>query len=221
MNDQYSSGNHIVTGKRNLTESTFVLTFTRGNMQFTAGQRILAGIKGDIDQRDYSIYSGEDDESLEILVKEIDEGNVSLKLRNCEPGHLLNISGPYGSFTIKKEDMNTSRLIFIATGTGISPFHSFVRTYSDIDYLLIHGIRYKEETYDREQYDPGRYITCTSQEASQGKKTRVTDFISGFRITPDMLFYLCGNGRMIYDVSRILLNKGVPAGSIFSEIYFA
>ena len=35
-----------------------------------------------------------------------------------------------------------------------------------------------------------------------------------------MLFYLCGNNSMIYEVYHILLNKGIPDENMFMEVYF-
>ena len=115
---------HKVIQIRNLTESTYVLKFTRNNMQFRAGEHIIAGLKGEMDQREYSIYSGEDDDYLEILIKEVKDGNISSKLKQCKEGDLLDVNGPFGSFGIEKFDMRSKKHIFISTGTGISPFHS-------------------------------------------------------------------------------------------------
>jgi ferredoxin--NADP+ reductase/benzoate/toluate 1,2-dioxygenase reductase subunit len=178
------------------------------------------GREGEMDQRDYSIYSGENDDFLEILLKEISFGNVSVKLRNCKPGDLLQVNGPFGSFVPETFDIGSRKFIFVATGTGISPFHSITKTHPSIDYTIIHGIRYSDEAYEREEYESKRYLICTSQEAADGRRGRVTDFLSSFRISPDMLFYLCGNSSMIYDVSHLLKNRGVPAVNILSEIYF-
>jgi ferredoxin/flavodoxin---NADP+ reductase len=215
-----SPGEHTVTQIRFLTESTFILRFTRERMHFKSGQHLIAGLKEDMDQREYSIYSGENDDYLEILVKEVKNGNVSSKLRSAQPGQLLDINGPFGSFGIESFDLFSKRLIFIATGTGISPFHSFIRSYPGINYTLIHGVRFKSEAYEKDEYDPDRYILCTSQEKSSGRKGRVTGYISDFTITSDMLFFLCGNGGMIYEVYHILRIKGVPAEKISSERYF-
>jgi ferredoxin--NADP+ reductase/benzoate/toluate 1,2-dioxygenase reductase subunit len=189
-------------------------------MDFKSGQHIIVGLKGELNQREYSIYSGENDDYLEILVREVPDGNVSQQLKNCKPGDLLQVNGPFGSFGIEKFDLLTRKHVFIATGTGISPFHSLVRSYPEIDYALIHGVRYANEAYERDEYDPRRYILCTSKETNEGKKGRVTRFLSGFRVKSGMLFYLCGNSNMIYEVSHILQDKGVPAEQILTEIYF-
>lgn len=211
---------HEVTQIRHLTESTFILRFDRGNMQFRAGQRIIVGLQGDLDQREYSIYSGENDDFLEILVREVENGNVSAKLKNCEPGQFLQVNGPFGSFGIEIYERYTRKHVFIATGTGISPFHSIVRTYPGIDYTLLHGVRFRREAYDKSEYEDSRYFLCTSKEKSAGPKERVTGFLLKYRVKPDMLFYLCGNGSMIYEVYHILRNKDIPPENIFSEVYF-
>jgi ferredoxin/flavodoxin---NADP+ reductase len=205
---------------RFLTERTFVLRMERGDMQFRAGQHIIVGLKGELDQREYSVYSGEGDDYLEILVREVLDGKVSIQLKNSIPGQLLQVNGPFGAFGIESFDMFSRKLVFIASGTGISPFHSFVRSYPGINYTLIHGVRYINEAYERTEYDPSRYILCPSKESYDGRKGRVTRFLTGFRVNPDMLFYLCGNNNMIYEAYHILRDKGVQDENIFSEIYF-
>ena len=211
---------HKIIHTRVLTERTFVLRIERGNMQFKAGQHIIVGLEGELDQREYSVYSGEKDDYLEILVREVPDGSVSKQLKQCRPGELLKVNGPFGSFGIESFDMFSRKLVFIASGTGISPFHSFVRSYPGIDYTLIHGVRFKNEAYESEDYDPLRYILCTSKESAGGHKGRVTRFLPGYRVNPDMLFYLCGNNSMIYEVYHILRDKGIPDENIFTEIYF-
>lgn len=211
---------HRIQKVRFLTESTFVIRFDRAGLEFRPGQHIVVGLAGVLNQREYSIYSGEKDECLEILVREVPGGNVSLQLKNCQPGDFLQVNGPFGSFGIEKFNLLTRKHIFIATGTGISPFHSMVRSYPEIDYTLIHGVRYANEAYDRDEYDPLRYILCTSKEINGGKKGRVTRHLSAFRVKSGMLFYLCGNSNMIYEVDHILRDKGVPSENILTEVYF-
>jgi ferredoxin--NADP+ reductase/benzoate/toluate 1,2-dioxygenase reductase subunit len=211
---------HKIRQIRFLTDETFVLRFDRGDIQFRPGQRIIVGLKGDLDLREYSVYSGGNDEYLEILVREVLRGNVSPRLKHCKPGDLLQVNGPFGSFGIESFDRFSRKLVFIATGTGISPFHSFVRSYTGINYTLIHGVRFKAEAYESTEYDRHRYILCTSKESNEGRKGRVTKFLPDYPVKPDMLFYLCGNNSMIYEVYHILLNKGVPDENIFMEVYF-
>jgi ferredoxin/flavodoxin---NADP+ reductase len=211
---------HRISSIRFITDETFVVRFERGEMQFKAGQHIIVGLKGELDLREYSVYSGENDEYIEILVREVLKGNLSVKLKNCKPGDMLQVNGPFGSFGIEPFDLYNNSHIFIATGTGISPFHSFVRSYPGIDYTIIHGVRHKAEAYDRNDYVKGRYILCTSKETNDGRKGRVTTFLPSFTLKPGMMFHLCGNNSMIYEVYHILRNKGVTDEKIFTEVYF-
>jgi ferredoxin--NADP+ reductase/benzoate/toluate 1,2-dioxygenase reductase subunit len=192
----------------------------RGDMHFKSGQHIVVGPEGEMDQREYSIYSGENDEFLEILVREVPDGKVSLQLKQCKPGQQLQVNGPFGSFGLEKFDMFSRKYVFVASGTGISPFHSFVRSYPGIDYLLFHGVRYNREGYEMDHYDPARYILCTSKESTGKNRGRVTGFLPRYPLSPDMLFYLCGNNNMIFEVHNILTGRGIPLENIFSEIYF-
>jgi ferredoxin--NADP+ reductase/benzoate/toluate 1,2-dioxygenase reductase subunit len=211
---------HKIRQIRFLTEKTFVLRLDHGNLQFKAGQHIIVGLKGELNQREYSVYSGEKDDYLEILVREVLDGSVSVQLKHSKPNQLLQVNGPFGSFGLETFDMFSRKLVFIASGTGIAPFHSFVRSYPGINYTLIHGVSYNNEAYERNDYDPSRYILCTSKESSGGHKGRVTRFLPGYRVNSDMLFYLCGNNNMIYEVYHILRDKGIPDENIFSEVYF-
>lgn len=205
---------------RYLTENTFVVRFEKKNIQFRSGQRLIVGLRGDLEQREYSIYSAENDDYLEILVREIAAGNVSLKLMKCKPGDMLQVNGPFGSMVIEPFVRTSGKFLFVATGTGISPFHSFVKSYPGLNYRLIHGVRNSSEAYESEEYASDSYFLCTSREYREGRKGRVTVFLQKFSIPSDTLCYLCGNGNMIYEVYHILLEKGIPADQIYSEIYF-
>ncbi len=205
---------------RFLTKSTFVLTFNRDNFQFTAGQHVIVGTEVSLNQREYSIYSGEKQDYLEILVKEVIDGNVSKQLRNCKPGQLLEVNGPFGTFKLVTKNMYSIKHLFIATGTGISPFHSMVISYPGIRYTILHGIRYLKEAYNKDDYLRKSYIPCISEEKSSSHTGRVTKFLPEYPIEPDMMFYLCGNSSMIYEVCDILREKGVTGDRILTEVYF-
>ena len=218
--DQTFAHDFSVISKRFLTASTFVLRFTRNDLRFRAGQHLIVGLKGEMDQREYSIYSSENDEYLEILVKEVKEGNISVKLKESRPGDLLQANGPFGSFCLQPSDIRSGKFVFVATGTGISPFHSIVKSYHETDYMLIHGVRTSEEAYESDSFDKYRYILCTTQDRNSDHHGRVTTFLQKYSIAPGTMFMLCGNGGMIYEVYHILREKGVQPQDIISERYF-
>jgi len=206
---------------RELTESTYVVRLNRNGLQFRAGQHITLGPVNEVESREYSIYSGEQDDFLDVLVKEVDDGNISKKLKRVQQGDWLNFDGPVGYFTLNDEDIqNDRRFIFVGSGTGIAPFHSFVKSYPGLDYTLIHGVRYGYEAYDRQDYDPERYVLCTSRDEEGDFHGRVTEYIKQNIYDTNALYYLCGNINMIYEVFDIMKLKGVPSNHLHAEVYF-
>ena len=205
---------------RELTPPTYIIRFERQNIQFKAGQYIGLGFKDYPYMRDYSIYSGEKDDYLEVLIKEVQDGDLSVKFKQWAAGNLLKYDGPFGSFLLNEKDIDQKHFIFVATGTGIAPFHSFVRSYPTLKYTLLHGVRSFSEAYDKDHYGKDNYILCTSKDSKGNFKGRVTGYLRKNRINKDEVFYLCGNGGMVYEVYEILQEKGVSLDQIFLEVYF-
>ncbi|MBU3928209.1 MAG: oxidoreductase, partial [Bacteroidetes bacterium] len=81
-----SKGKHKLHAIKFLTGSTYIMQMERNGLEFEAGQHILLGADGDLNQREYSIYSGNNDTFLEVLIKEVDDGDVSKKLKDTKPG---------------------------------------------------------------------------------------------------------------------------------------
>ena len=63
---------------RELTGHAFSLKLSKARFKFKAGQHISLGIVGGNQSREYSIYSGENDPNLEVLVKEVENGYLHL-----------------------------------------------------------------------------------------------------------------------------------------------
>jgi len=205
---------------RHLNESTYVLQFSRGGLEFMPGQHIKLGIKGSGEHREYSIYSGVNNPSLEVLIKEVDDGLVSTQLKNVQKGDEISMKGPRGFFLTDIIPSKKEKLLFIASGTGIAPFHSFVMTHPETDYRIIHGIRNMDEAYERDHYAEGRYFACTSRGNRGDYNGRLTDYLrTGTEEKADKV-YLCGNSSMISDAIEILRSQGYAHDQLFTEVYF-
>ena len=204
---------------RYLTPSTYVMRVDRNGMEFNAGQYITLGIPGNNQVREYSIYSAESDESLEVLIKAVDEGSVSKQLHHLISGELLDVDGPFGFFTIDPARRN-EKFLFVATGTGISPFHSMAGSYPGLNYTVLHGVRTADEAYERDWFAKDRYVLCTTRSEEGDYLGRVTDYIKENTVETDTLVYLCGNCDMIYDVYDLLTSRGFPVNNIKTEVYF-
>lgn len=211
---------HQVISLRNLTPSTYIIRLEKKDFTFKTGQYITLGYSGSIDRREYSIYSAEQDDYIEVLIKEVEDGLLSKKLKRCKPGDKLDIDGAFGHFSLKKDEIKNKKFLFISTGTGISPIHSFIHTHPEMDYTLLHGIRHKEEAYESESYDSYRYILCTSGEDTGDFNGRVTEYLLKNPVSPDTICYLCGNCHMIYEAYDILEKQGIKLGPIHTEVYF-
>ncbi len=211
---------HEVVSVRHITESTYILRLVRNGLEFTPGQYVRIGKKGNIDKRDYSIYSSTEEDFLEVIIREVQDGTVSKSLKQCNPGDRIELEGPFGFFRINEEIRDKGNFLFIASGTGISPFHSIIKSYPGIDYQLLHGVRYGDESYGQQDYTPERLILCTSRDASGDYFGRVTDYLRENPVSENTLCYLCGNVEMINDVYDILEEQGVPSDNMHAEVYF-
>ena len=206
---------------RRLTDDTFSIRLPKSRFKFRAGQHISLGINGDYQSREYSIYSGENDENLEVLVKEVKAGYFSPKLAKLKQGTLVEVNGPFGKFRIDEKRIADHKFVFIASGTGIAPFRSMVRTYPELDYLVIHGVRYGNEAYDKHEYDPERHILCTTADKiGQVHGRLTTGYLKTATFGANTQFYLCGNSNMIFDALEILKEKGFDREQIHCEVYF-
>lgn len=211
---------HEILDIRFITDSTFVLRIERKGLEFSAGQHICVGPPNGIHTREYSIYSAENEDFLEILVKEVENGLVSPSLKKLNKGGYVVVEEPVGYFTIDKALPSNQKHVFLASGTGISPFHSFIKSHKNLNYTLLHGVKRAEENYDADVYEKSRYKLCTSREGTGDYYGRVTDYIKEHPFGKDAHYYLCGNCNMIHDVYDILEKQGVSTDNIHAEVYF-
>ena len=206
---------------RLLTDSTYVLEVERKGMKFEAGQHLLLGEPISIHKREYSIYSGTNDENLEVLIKEVEDGLVSKQLKQLRKGDMLEIEGPLGFFSIDPEVIKQKKkFLFVASGTGIAPFHSMIKSIPELDYTLLHGVRYAKEAYEKDTYDKDRHILCTSRDNEGDFRGRVTDYLKQHDIDKDTICYFCGNFNMIRESMNSLEKKGIPPSQLHAEVYF-
>lgn len=210
---------HKVLDVESLTESTYRIRCERADQEFKAGQCANLGFPGAGVNREYSTYSGENDPYLDFLIKQVEGGLVSVQLKSLKPGDDVEVHGFYGDFRIKTPH-DGRPYCFIGTGTGIAPFHSFVRSYPELDYQILHGVRYARERYDHQDYPSGRYLSCVSAENGGDFRGRVTDYLRLDPVDRAAMFYLCGNRAMISETYVLLRQQGVDSNNIVSEAFF-
>lgn len=219
---------HKVLGVRHLTDSTYVLQVERAGFEFIPGQCVNIGLSSSGINREYSTYSSlNDSKKMEFLIRVVENGKVSTALQKLKKGDSVQLDGAYGKFTLRDPQDSKKKYVFIASGTGIAPFHSFALTYPNLDYTVLHGIRNEEEQYDKKDYKKGRYIACVSKNQKlENSKTqgvfagRVTDYLRNNKVDNKAIYYLCGNTDMINEVYDILRENEVNGDQIFTEVFF-
>jgi ferredoxin--NADP+ reductase len=217
--------------------------------QFTnLGLSNLAGAQNDErERRAYSMASAPGEEA-EFYANEVQEGGFSpqlLKLREGDP--IWIDTKPSGFFTLDELPAGDD-LWLLATGTGLAPYLSMLRSgeaqrrFPRI--VLVHGVReqgalgYRVELEQRAQgVSSFRFVPVLSREAavSGGLAGRIPVLISNGElercagITLDALrsrVLLCGNPQMIVDTRAVLETRGLKLhrrrapGQILTENYW-
>lgn len=206
---------------KNLTESTYVMSLEKGDFEFKAGQYLVLNVPGEYKAREYSIYSAEGAPTIDLLIKEVADGEVSRELKYMKIGTKVEITGPFGFFVLRDYQPSESKhYTFVATGTGISPFHSIILSNPGLDYEVIHGVRHGYEAYESGDYLEDRYKLCTSREHGENYYGRVTQYLKEKGIKKGSIYYICGNSGMVNQVTELLEENGITPANIRTEVFF-
>ncbi|MEE4257707.1 MAG: FAD-dependent oxidoreductase [Bacteroidales bacterium] len=209
-----------VESNTEITEGVFVLSYPRSHA-FVAGQVVgICLVEGE-KPRLYSIASGNQDDMIRLLYNIKPGGEISPGLAELKRGDTLFVSAPFGSFY-----GTSAPAVFIASGTGIAPFASMLRSGLHQDKMLIHGGRTLDSFYFREEMESvlgnDNYVRCCSQEKGEGVyEGRLTAYLREQEDLPaGRKYYLCGLAEMVVESRDILIEKGIPFENIVAEIYF-
>jgi benzoate/toluate 1,2-dioxygenase reductase subunit len=201
-----------------LSKKAFEITLRRPKtFNFKPGQRINLKYKNS--ERDYSLASSLDESHLTLCIRYVEGGLLSQTIGDAGIGTRLSFYGPHGYFTFKPSPRPA---VLVASGTGIAPFRSMVRSGTSPDFLL-HGVETSEDLYYSEEFQSvaESYIPCLSQ--SKNSQTyfrgRVTDYLQ-MHLPPDNYdFYLCGRQEMIRDAT-LLVDELFEGSNIYTETFY-
>lgn len=202
-----------------LSAGIYLIGFRR-TFDFKAGQVIGIAIRENDARRLYSICSGEKEDEIKILYKKIEEGYLTPQLSDLQTGDTIWITPAGGEFTSDREPA-----VWVASGTGIAPYYSMLRSGLGENKILLHGNRYLEQFHFFDEFQEilgQNYIRCCSGESGDGVfNGRVTAYLEEQHdLNPGLKYYLCGSADMVVETRDILISKGIPFGQIISEIYF-
>ncbi len=212
---------HPVEEVIQLSEATYILRIQRNNLSFTAGQFVNISLPDSDTSREYTIYSGENQDSLDFLIRIVPTGAFSPLIKNLQKSDIVLVDAPKDeSFTLSEFERAGAKLLFIASGTGIAPFHSMTQTYPNLNYRLLHGVRHLSDRYNADHYSPEDYISCVTAEDGGNFKGRVTEFIRQNPVKEVDRIYICGSSQMIFDVKDLLVEQGNSIENIRTELFF-
>ena len=200
-------------------------------LDYHPGQYVDITIPGAEDgaHRSFSMANLPSDKGrLEFMIKLYPDGRFSGLLGSgeiCE-GTELDITGPYGMFTLR--DQSPRRLVFIGGGAGMAPILCLLRSLQERgierDAVYYYGARTETDLFHRKQLEalaselPSfRYVPALSHAEWDGEAGMITDVVE--RLEGDLRdvdAYVCGPPPMVEAAQGLLMAKGVPE----SRIYF-
>jgi len=239
-----------VVSVKHWTESLYSIRVAAPEVKFIAWQYTKIGLNINNEEiaRPYSFVNSPNDKFLEFYSVSVPNGPLSSALQKLKNGDQINI-GPNGNgFLILNEIPEVENIWMLATGTGIGPYLSILRTEESWNkfkkVVLVHAVRYaKELTYQKtiselkEKYgERFIYVTYVSREDTKNSlKGRIPESIAsgalqqktGIEIFPkNSHVMLCGNPAMVKDTTIQLKNIGLKKhrrsspGHITTENYW-
>lgn len=130
---------HRVIEVRTVNDDLFELVVERNGLEFTPGDCVtIYTTEGK--SRPYSIASGSNEADLRFVIRMMEGGEVSPRLMTRKPGDTIRITPTFGWFR-PEQDIGDAPFVFLATGTGIAPFLSYMNTFEKPPIRCLYGVR--------------------------------------------------------------------------------
>ena len=224
-----------IVENRHWTEALFSLRVEGPALDFQAGQfvrialDIEEGNEGSRVARPFSFVNPPHDPVLEFYGVVVPEGPLSPRLARLKAGDVLHVASNPAGFLVLREVPDCETLWLVATGTGIAPFLSILRTEAPWkrfrNVVLVHAARYgKELVYrdtvsDLSKKTAFRYVSFVSRERHPGSlEGRIPAAIADGRLekaaglaldAASSHVMLCGNPQMLTDAQAALAARGM------------
>jgi ferredoxin-NADP reductase len=200
----------------------FELAIDRGDTAFIPGDCLALFAEDGAASRPYSVASSPTSDTLNFIIRHMPGGEVSEYLSERKPGDQVKISPPFGWFRPGDESLDAP-FVFIATGTGISPFMAHLRHRSDRPpQKLLYGVRTLADIahLDWLKDQCALELAISREEVADAHNGRVTELMDRIPLEPGTHYYLCGLDAMIDEVTIWLEGQGVELPHIHRECFF-
>lgn len=216
----------IVEGVEPLTTDIWSLTLRPEEpFEFKPGQYVDIGIPGTDEHRSFSM-ANTDPETLEFMIKQYPGGRFSglIAEGSIKPGDRLEVTGPYGVFTLRHS--SPRRLLFIGGGAGMAPILSLLRSMresgSQREAAYYYGARSEADLFHLDELAelPCGFVAALSEDSNgwAGETGLITDVVD--RLEGDLTevdAYLCGPPPMVDAAIALLDAKGVPEAHVYFD----
>lgn len=201
----------------------FEISLVREDYGFETGEcAVLFNEAGD--SRPYSMSSAPADEELRFLIRKLSGGALSEWLAERNPGDTVRLSPPFGEF---RPVLGSDPTVLIATGVGISPFLSLLRSLSRDGSPgrppgCLYGVRTLDEAVELDllKQNTALQLAVSREPETTWFHGRVTGLIDTLSLSKQTNFYLCGCDAMVNEVSDRLGSLGVKSARIHTEVFF-
>ena len=232
------------------TERLLSLRIRADQMPFKAGQfvRLQLPVDGEVVAKSYSLVNAPGEPEIEVFYNRVPDGQFSNRLACLQEGDSIEVSQPAHGFFVLNEVPASRHLWMFATGTGLGPYISILKTAEVWErfekIVLIHGVPLLKElayadlirTWQQNNPEQFGFVSCITQEPNPaGLHGRVTEIYAkgelekqvGLKIDKkNSHVMLCGNHNMIDDMKISLAERGMSKhlrhkpGQITTEQYF-
>ncbi|WP_372808171.1 ferredoxin--NADP reductase [Pontiella sp.] len=217
INLDYSE--HPVLDVRFVNDDLFELVLDRNGLEFAPGD-CAAIYTTDEKSRPYSIASGSSEDDLRFVIRRMAGGEVSPWLAARKPGDSIRITPPFGWFR-PGQGIGEAPFVFIATGTGIAPFLSYINTFDRPPEACLYGVRREADAIGLPQLAESCPTTlAVSREHTEHLHGRVTALLDRLPLDERTHYYGCGLESMVNEVSGWLLERGIAPRRIHREVFF-
>jgi propane monooxygenase reductase component len=216
-----------------LTHDIRRLVLSGSEFEFKPGQYVDIKIPGGDEVRSFSManLASHSPGELEFMIKVYPEGKFSSLLSGggLQEGHELEVTGPYGVFTLRQK--SDRPLLFIGGGAGMAPILALLRSLAAHDdprpAIYYYGARRPEDLFYQgelaeleRRLSNFRFVPALSdcgEEEWSGERGLITDVVArSEQELSEVDAYLCGPPPMVDAAIGLLVSKGVPE----SRVYF-
>lgn len=244
-----------VIENRQLTDRHYALIFEAKLLPFQPGQfaRLQVEVENDEGELEkfanpYSLLNTPEEKYAEVYFNTVKGGKVSNGLAALKPGDNVNIAQPCVGFFVLSQIPKAKYGWMFATGTGIGPYLSMLKTKKAWDHfekiILVHAVPFKHELnyselieqFQNDHSEQFQFVPIVSREDHNDiLKGRIPKLIENGELeekvglemsAENSHVLLCGNSGMLNDTKAVLKERGMnrhlnhKPGHVSAEQYY-